>query len=57
MKRVVERASTVIPKEKLWINPDCGLKTRKWEETVASLKNVILLSKELCSLFKLQRLC
>ncbi len=31
----------VLPKEQLWINPDCGLKTRKWEETKASLKNMV----------------
>lgn len=30
-----------IPKEKLWINPDCGLKTRGEEETAASLKNLV----------------
>lgn len=31
----------VLPKEQLWINPDCGLKTRKWEEVKPSLKNII----------------
>ncbi len=31
----------VLPKEQLWINPDCGLKTRKWEETKESLKNMV----------------
>ncbi|WP_300759172.1 5-methyltetrahydropteroyltriglutamate--homocysteine S-methyltransferase [uncultured Brachyspira sp.] len=30
----------VFPKEQLWINPDCGLKTRKWEEVKPSLKNM-----------------
>ena len=30
----------VLPKEQLWINPDCGLKTRKWEEVKPSLKNI-----------------
>lgn len=29
-----------IPKEKLWVNPDCGLKTRGEEETIASLRNL-----------------
>ena len=24
-----------------WINPDCGLKTRAWQETIASLKNMV----------------
>ncbi|WP_107797462.1 5-methyltetrahydropteroyltriglutamate--homocysteine S-methyltransferase, partial [Campylobacter concisus] len=31
----------VLPKEQLWINPDCGLKTRKWEEVEPSLKNMV----------------
>lgn len=32
----------VLPKEQLWINPDCGLKTRKWPEVKESLKNLVL---------------
>jgi len=31
----------VLPKEQLWINPDCGLKTRGWSETKAALANMI----------------
>ncbi|MDE5591771.1 MAG: 5-methyltetrahydropteroyltriglutamate--homocysteine S-methyltransferase [Helicobacter sp.] len=31
----------VLPKAQLWINPDCGLKTRKWEEVKPSLKNMV----------------
>ena len=31
----------VLPKEQLWINPDCGLKTRKWEEVKQSLVNMV----------------
>ena len=31
----------VLPSEQLWINPDCGLKTRQWAETKASLKNMV----------------
>ena len=31
----------VLPKEQLWINPDCGLKTRKWEETKLALINMV----------------
>ncbi|MEU7159328.1 5-methyltetrahydropteroyltriglutamate--homocysteine S-methyltransferase [Streptomyces chrestomyceticus] len=30
-----------IPAERLWVNPDCGLKTRGWPETRASLKNLV----------------
>jgi 5-methyltetrahydropteroyltriglutamate--homocysteine methyltransferase len=36
-----------IQKEKLWVNPDCGLKTRGNEETIASLKNLVAAAKEL----------
>ena len=31
----------VLPKEQLWINPDCGLKTRKWPEVKESLINMV----------------
>ncbi len=31
----------VLPKEQLWINPDCGLKTRKWEEVKPSLRHMV----------------
>ncbi|QPG74214.1 methionine-synthesizing 5- methyltetrahydropteroyltriglutamate--homocysteine methyltransferase [Brettanomyces nanus] len=33
------------PAEKFWCNPDCGLKTRKWEETTASLTNMVAAAK------------
>lgn len=35
----------VYPKEKLWINPDCGLKTRKWDETRKQLTNMVEAAK------------
>jgi len=34
MKKITERALIVFPKESFWINPDCGLKTREWEEVL-----------------------
>ena len=37
----------VLPKEQLWINPDCGLKTRKWEEVKESLKNIVIAVKNI----------
>lgn len=37
----VRRMEEYVPKEKLWINPDCGLKTRGEKETLASLKNLV----------------
>ena len=41
MKSIVYRALKVIPKENFWINPDCGLKTRRWEEVRPALKNMM----------------
>ena len=35
-----------IPASKLWVNPDCGLKTRGWKETVPSLTNLVAAAKE-----------
>ncbi len=37
----MKEAAQRIPKERLWINPDCGLKTRAWPETKAALKNLV----------------
>ena len=41
----VKKMENYIPKQKLWINPDCGLKTRGEKETVASLKNLVAAAK------------
>jgi 5-methyltetrahydropteroyltriglutamate--homocysteine methyltransferase len=38
-----------IDREKLWINPDCGLKTRGVPETEASLKNLVAAARQLRS--------
>ena len=43
---LVEKALRVIPAERLWINPDCGLKTRGWEETVSALRLMVAVAKE-----------
>ncbi len=47
MKLVMERALKVLPKELLWVNPDCGLKTRKWEEVEPALRNMVEMAQEL----------
>ena len=39
--RLIQRAGEVLPRENLWVNPDCGLKTRRFEEVVPSLKNMV----------------
>ncbi|WP_421900506.1 5-methyltetrahydropteroyltriglutamate--homocysteine S-methyltransferase [Maridesulfovibrio sp.] len=41
MAALLEKALEVIPAERLWVNPDCGLKTRKWDEVVPALKNMV----------------
>lgn len=41
MTKLLRKASEVIPAERLWVNPDCGLKTRGWPETEASLRNLV----------------
>lgn len=33
--------------ERLWVNPDCGLKTRAWEEVVPSLRNMVAAARQL----------
>ena len=38
---LLRKALMVIPAERLWVNPDCGLKTRAWPETLASLRNMV----------------
>jgi 5-methyltetrahydropteroyltriglutamate--homocysteine methyltransferase len=35
------KAAAVIPEDQLWVNPDCGLKTRSWEETRLALLNMV----------------
>ncbi len=45
MSDLLRRAAAVIPVERLWVNPDCGLKTRGWEEATASLKNMVQAAK------------
>lgn len=43
----IKKLLEVLPKEQLWINPDCGLKTRKWDEVKPSLKNIVTAVKKL----------
>ncbi|MBW7457081.1 5-methyltetrahydropteroyltriglutamate--homocysteine S-methyltransferase, partial [Paenibacillus sepulcri] len=38
---MIDRALRVLDPAQFWINPDCGLKTRKYEETVAALRNMV----------------
>lgn len=42
---LIEKAAQYIPLQQLWINPDCGLKTREWIETESALKNMVKASQ------------
>ncbi|KEZ76394.1 5-methyltetrahydropteroyltriglutamate--homocysteine S-methyltransferase [Salinisphaera hydrothermalis] len=41
MVALLEKAVAVLPAEKLWVNPDCGLKTRGWAEVKPALENMV----------------
>jgi 5-methyltetrahydropteroyltriglutamate--homocysteine methyltransferase len=47
MVALLRKAAAVIPAQNLWVNPDCGLKTRGWPETLAALKNMVEAAGEL----------
>jgi len=47
MVQLMNKAKSVIPSAQLWINPDCGLKTRHWEETKKALVEMVKAAKEL----------
>ena len=49
MVALVSKAVERIPAEQLWINPDCGLKTRAWPETEAALVNMVAAARQLRS--------
>ncbi len=44
---LLKKAISVINPRQVWINPDCGLKTRQWEETSMALKNMVTATKML----------
>ncbi|MCW5557355.1 MAG: 5-methyltetrahydropteroyltriglutamate--homocysteine S-methyltransferase [Verrucomicrobiae bacterium] len=41
MRQLLARARVVLPVENLWVNPDCGLKTRGWAETTRALAHLV----------------
>lgn len=45
--RLLRKAARVIPVERLWVNPDCGLKTRGWPETQAALAAMVEAARQL----------
>lgn len=49
MVKLLRKAARRIPAERLWVNPDCGLKTRAWPETEAALVNMVAAARQLRS--------
>ena len=47
MVHLLKKASAVIPVEQLWVNPDCGLKTRHWDETKKALIEMVAAAQEM----------
>jgi 5-methyltetrahydropteroyltriglutamate--homocysteine methyltransferase len=47
MVELIKKASKQIDPKRLWVNPDCGLKTRGWPETIDALKEMVSAAKEL----------
>ncbi|WP_233115976.1 5-methyltetrahydropteroyltriglutamate--homocysteine S-methyltransferase [Aggregatibacter actinomycetemcomitans] len=47
IEHLLRKALQVVPKERLWVNPDCGLKTRGWKETLEQLKVMVDVTKKL----------
>jgi 5-methyltetrahydropteroyltriglutamate--homocysteine methyltransferase len=46
---LMQKAAERIPAERLWVNPDCGLKTRQWSEVIPALTNMVAAAKTLRS--------
>ncbi len=44
---LMQKAAKYLPADRLWINPDCGLKTRRWEEVLPALGNMVEAAKRL----------
>ncbi|MFY7845434.1 5-methyltetrahydropteroyltriglutamate--homocysteine S-methyltransferase [Chryseobacterium gambrini] len=51
---LLKKAQAVIPAQQLWVNPDCGLKTRHWDETEKALIAMVEASREASELFAVQ---
>lgn len=45
--QLMQKAAKRIPAERLWVNPDCGLKTRQWAEVLPALSNMVSAAKNL----------
>jgi 5-methyltetrahydropteroyltriglutamate--homocysteine methyltransferase len=53
MVNLINSAAKLLPVDHLWVNPDCGLKTRAWPETKSALINLVEAAKKLRKQYKL----
>jgi 5-methyltetrahydropteroyltriglutamate--homocysteine methyltransferase len=49
MTALLTKALHAIPVERLWVNPDCGLKTRRWDEVAPALANMVAAAHDMRS--------
>lgn len=47
IEHLLTKAKNVLPEKHIWVNPDCGLKTRDWPETKTALKNLVKAAKKM----------
>ncbi|PSL31881.1 5-methyltetrahydropteroyltriglutamate--homocysteine S-methyltransferase [Chitinophaga ginsengisoli] len=47
MTALLEKATQLLPARNIWVNPDCGLKTRKWPETEQALRNMVAAARNM----------
>ena len=47
IEHLMQKAAERIPAERLWVNPDCGLKTRQWPEVIPALAHMVAAAKAL----------
>jgi 5-methyltetrahydropteroyltriglutamate--homocysteine methyltransferase len=47
IRALVQKAAARIPRDRLWVNPDCGLKTRDWPEVTEALRNLVAAARSL----------
>jgi 5-methyltetrahydropteroyltriglutamate--homocysteine methyltransferase len=47
MVELMRKAAERIPARRLWVNPDCGLKTRGWKEVLPALANMVAAARTL----------
>ena len=52
MTALIKKATELLPVRNIWVNPDCGLKTRGWPEVKEALEKMVDSAKELREAFK-----